>query len=120
MRNDSFYTTVAQVLPTLFIAFALELISFRRTAQEAGHTLTEEEIQRRLASGDLIFNPAAIVIFLVGALVFLGETCAVLVLLTGTDTWFPIIAGPFCAIAVVAVTLLVGWMFWVRLVQGKV
>ena len=120
MRNDSFYSTVAQVLPALLIPLALELINLKRVAQEEGHTLTEEEIQRRYASGNPPLNLPAIMIFLVGTLTFLGETCAVLVLLTGTGTWFPIIAGPFCTFAVLTVTLLVAWILWVRLVQARV
>jgi hypothetical protein len=122
MRNDSFYSTVAQVLPTLLIALAVDLISFRKMAQDAG-LIDPDEVKRRWASDnpdDQPTNYYAIAMALVGMLTILAETCAVLVLLTGTDTWFPIIAGPVCAFAVLVVTLLVAWIIWVRQVQDRV
>jgi hypothetical protein len=120
MRSESFYTTVAQVLPTLFIAMALELISLRRMAQEAGLIPEPEELERQYASDSPPINYPAIIIALIGILTFVGETSAILVLLVGTHTWLPILAGPICTFAVLAVTLLVSWIHWVRIVQNRV
>ena len=108
------------MLPTLFIAMALELISLRRMAQDTGLIPEPEELERQYRSDSPPINYLAIIVSLVGILTFLGEACAVLVLLTGTGTWFPIIAGPFCVFAVLAVTFLVTWIYWVRLVQNRV
>ena len=54
---------------------------------------------------------------LLGIVVFIAEGCAVVVLLTGTDTWLPIVAGPFCTFAVLVMTLVVAWGYWVRLIH---
>ena len=59
-------------------------------------------------------------VIILGMLAFFGEMCAVLVLLIGTDGWFPIVAGPFCAIAVLVMTLLVAWILWAQLAQPRV
>jgi hypothetical protein len=119
MRSESFYSTIAQVLPTLLIAMALEFASMRRAGQEV-HGYNDPNVMRHgYASGNII-NVGAIVTALAGLMVILGEALAVLVLLTGTDGWLPLVAGPFCGLSVVLLTLLVTWVHWVHQVQDNV
>jgi hypothetical protein len=68
VRPGSFYTTVAQVVPTLMVALAVELVAIRRVAEEIGQTLTEGEIQRLAAAGTPPFNASAITFFVGGLL----------------------------------------------------
>jgi hypothetical protein len=117
MRSETFYSTVAQMLPTLLVALAAAFVGIRQMVPQAEEALSREELERRYASE---FNVPVIMTALAGMLAFFGEMCAVLVLLIGTDGWFPIVAGSFCAIAVLVMTLLVAWILWVQLIQLSV
>jgi hypothetical protein len=117
MRSETFYSTVAQMLPTLLVALAAAFVVIRQAVQQAGEAPSPEELERRYASDNPPIDVPVIMTALAGMLAFFGEMCAVLVLLIGTDGWFPIVAGPFCAIAVLVMTLLVAWILWVQLIQ---
>jgi hypothetical protein len=134
MWSESFYSTIAQVLPALLIPLALEVVALRRSvirsawlalyspddptsdsatrsSQPIPHSEVDMESRHRRA---LALGTG---IILVGVFVCLAEMCAVLMLLVGTDNWFPIVAGPFCALTVVALTILVVWMLLARIVR---
>lgn len=117
MRNEMFYSTVAQVIPALLIAVAVELIGVRRDAFDAGHRPDPAELERQYASPDPPIDVLVILSALTGIVAFIAEACAVLVILTGTETWFPLAAGPFCTVAVLVMTLFVAWISWVQLIQ---
>jgi hypothetical protein len=117
MRSEAFYSMIAQVIPTLLIALAVELVGIRRAAQAAGNMPDADEVQRRAASGDLPNDPVVILAALLGILVVIAEGCAVLVLLVGTETWFSVVAAPVCTLCVLVMTLFVAWIYWARLAQ---
>ena len=117
MPNETFYSTVAQVIPALLIALAVEFVGIRQHLHDAGYKPDPEELQRQYASDNPPNDVLVILTFLLGVVVFIAEGCAVLVLLTGTDTWFPLVAGPFCFVAILVMTLFVAWGYWVRLIQ---
>ena len=114
MRSETFYSTIAQMLPTLLVALAAAFVGMRREVPRAAEATSQEELLRRYGSDTDLSVP---MIALAGLLAFFGEMFAVLVLIIGTDGWFPIVAGPFCAIAVLVMTLLVAWILWVQLIQ---
>jgi uncharacterized membrane protein YedE/YeeE len=118
MRNEALYSVVAQVVPALLIALAVQFVGIRQAGHRAGYLLDEEEVQRRIASGeDLPNDPLVIMTALFGVLAVLAEGCAILVLLIGTGTWFSYVAGPFCTLAVLVLTLFIAWSYWAHLVQ---
>ncbi|WP_250032391.1 hypothetical protein [Paractinoplanes maris] len=140
MRNADFYITTAQVLPALLIAFAIEANVFFRQrfrAQQLGmlpigwfgdrfhdpderaraiearrwpNYRTEPQRYRTVMTRRLVRTvPVAII-------VFLGEVAALTVLWTGTDGWFPLLAAPICAIAMVIMTGVVVLFLMLRFV----
>jgi hypothetical protein len=117
MRNDAFYSTIAQVIPALFLALAIQLVTLRRLAQERGLVDPPEVVEHHYRSDNPPVNIYAVGIALLGIVSFLAETSAVLVMLTGTSSWFPLVAGPVCALATLLLTLFVVWSMWVHLCQ---
>ena len=123
MRHESFYTTAAQVLPTLLIALVLEGTTiFRRfvtlyTEQELVITVPHAEIGHApsLAKGqgsdvlwhDQLFRRLAMVFAVTVALFVIGEMCALTVVFAGTDGWFVWLCAPITCLALVVMVVAV-------------
>jgi hypothetical protein len=123
VRHESFYTTAAQVLPTLLIALVLEGTTiFRRFVElysrgELIITVPHAEVGRppQVAKGqgsdalwsDREFRGFATVFGGTVALFVLGELCALLVVFAGTDGWFVWPAAPITGLALLVMVIAV-------------
>lgn len=117
MRDTAFYGTVAQVIPTLLIALAVEFVGIRSADRAAGKLPDHEEALRMAARDEMPVDWLVVITALVGMLVFIAEGCALLVLLIGPNTWFSLMAAPVCTIAALVLTLLIAYFAWARLVR---
>ena len=68
MRSETFYSTVAQMLPTLLVALAAAFVAIRQAVQMAGEAPSPEELERRYASDNPPINVPVIMTALVGML----------------------------------------------------
>lgn len=123
MRNESFYTTAAQVLPTLLIALVLEATTiFRRvvdlySTREVVITVPHAEVAKPPAAvqGDVSqalwrdrdFRRLAAAFSSTVALFVLGEICALLAVFVGTDGWLVWLAAPATGLALLVMVLAV-------------
>lgn len=121
VRNESFYTTAAQVLPTLLIALVLEGTAiFRRLVDVFStreHVVTVPHAEIATASqavpaqvsealwDDRTFRRLAKVFLGTITVFLLGEVCALLVVFVGTDSWFVWPAAPVTGLALVAMLI---------------
>jgi hypothetical protein len=136
VHNEPFYTTSAQVLPTLLIALVLEGTAiFRRfvdilSTKEYVVTVPHAEIATapQVARGqvsdalwrDRLFRQLAAAFFGTVALFVLGEVCALVVVFVGTDSWFVWPAAPITGLALVVMLLAVIAFPLVRVVTETV
>ncbi|WP_018353417.1 hypothetical protein [Longispora albida] len=130
MRNETFYVTVAQVLPALVIALVVELGSILgvmlKQYDDRGAEVTRLEAARSAGSGiDASFEaeerharetlarvtfPLRIIARLAavaGAAFLLGELASLAVVFAGTGGWFPWVAAPLAWLALVVCLLVV-------------
>jgi hypothetical protein len=123
VRNESFYTTAAQVLPTLLIALILEgtaifrrlvdvfstkehVITIRHAEIAAASQVVPTQVSEALWQ-DRNFRQLAGAFLGAVAVFVLGEVCALLALFVGTDSWFVWPAAPITGLALVAMLLAV-------------
>jgi hypothetical protein len=132
MRDPAFYATTAQVLPTLLIAFAVELGFYVRRFTQLYETTRQETLDATISyvtehAAELVTSPTSYgggIAFLLlrktlrmqgytilgaifAATILSGEVLSVLVMLLGTKGGLAPVAGPLCAASMIAGTLLI-------------
>jgi hypothetical protein len=126
MRNESVYLTLAQVLPTLLIAVAIEARSminaYGRLSKRASSILRDldtpatavyasatekalQEARRRQSKAENVYVAVA-------ATFVLGEAAALAGPLVGLDGWFAWVAGPIAVLAVAVMAVLAVVIPW--------
>jgi hypothetical protein len=110
MRNETFYATMAQVLPTLLIALAVELNLWTR------ELLADMDNK---GGGGLFGKPLLIgalgkrVLIVITAF-SIGEIATVLTLFVGTRTWLVNLAGPLVGFSTLVLLVMAVALPWQR------
>jgi hypothetical protein len=125
VRNEAFYSTTAQVLPTLLVALLVQMSAVLRAhlrvfehaavsnSTERPESYFEDSEAKQRVADILTANAFRRWIrngVLGGTLIVVGEAFAVAVLFAGTDGWLPRLAGPICAVAILAATASAAWL----------
>ena len=105
MRNETFYATMGQVLPTLLIAFAVEFHLWVREVLEDPRGIGYARRTRELSRNAL--NDALLIMRVVGWAFFIGEVTALLTLFVGTRGWWPWAAAPAVGLCTLILLLVV-------------
>jgi hypothetical protein len=111
VRNEAFYSTVAQVLPTLLIAIAVEYSQLMRARldridelkDQGGDAFGFSSLVHAIGQA-LLIGHAGIVAVLFAAIFLAGEVATLAVLFFGTDGWLPWVAGPLGGLAVLVLS----------------
>lgn len=107
MRSESFYTTLAQVLPTLLIAIVIELRSLLRESvltinwihQLLREPAAADRWQSEFGEKEKFYNRVSYSYFVTGGAFVIGEIAVVVALLVGVGTWFSWVAASLGGLA---------------------
>jgi hypothetical protein len=126
VRNEAFYSTTAQVLPTLLIALLVQMSDVLRAhlqvfehhaaasnSTERPESYSEDADMKQRIADILTTNAFRRWIrngALGGTLIVIGEAFAVAVLYLGTDGRLALVAGPVCTVAILVATASAAWL----------